>query len=458
MRIELLKNYDEHKKGDILMVEDANAVKYISAGIAKQLPDPSALENMGEIIAAGVAKGLAAAEAQSVRNHPEQHPANARVNQGEFVDTNDGQLRGMPIFGSKGGFLYVVTDMATGNPSTDSARKINDWREMQQKAGLAPETKGLGEPSGMHEGSDSDGGVLVLPEFAKEIYERSVIEGNFLSQSNNTVVRGNTLSLLGVDDASRANGSRWGGIQGYWANEAELMVGSRPKFRMMDLRLKKLYVLAYVTDELLDDSAYALEQRVGRGAAKEIAFKTSDAMVNGTGAGVPLGITKSPSAIVVTKEVGQPAATLYPENIEKMWSRLNPAYRGSAVWLTNIDIEPALQAMTFNVGLGGSMAYQPQGGIANPAYATLKGRPVQVCEFCEALGTQGDIILTSWAGYESITKGDVKTDMSMHVRFLYGEVAYRWTFRMDGQPLWDKPMTPYKGTTTTSTTVVLETR
>jgi hypothetical protein len=52
----------------------------------------------------------------------------------------------------------------------------------------------------------------------------------------------------------------------------------------------------------------------------------------------------------------------------------------------------------------------------------------------------------------------VKTDMSMHVRFLYGEMAFRFTFRMDGQPLWDKPLTPYKGTMTTSTTIVLATR
>jgi hypothetical protein len=48
--------------------------------------------------------------------------------------------------------------------------------------------------------------------------------------------------------------------------------------------------------------------------------------------------------------------------------------------------------------------------------------------------------------------------MSMHVRFLYDETAFRFVFRMDGQPLWDKPLTPYKGTTTTSTTVTLATR
>jgi hypothetical protein len=342
MRIKMLTQVGDHKKDAVIPVADEVGTKYIAAGFAEKAADANPLEDFGEIIAAGVAKGLATAEAKGHRG--DGHPANARVHQGEYADTNDGSLRGLPIFGSKGAFLHAVKEMATGNPTNDSVKKINDWRDMQAKAGLGLETKGAATPSGMHEGSDSDGGVLVLPEFSRDIYERSVQEDNFLAQSNNTVIRGNTLSLLGVDDASRANGSRWGGIQGYWANEAELKVGSRPKFRMMDLRLKKLYVLAYCTDELLEDSPYALEQRIGGGAAKEIAFKCNDAMISGTGAGVPLGITKGGAVISVPKTTGQLAATVTPDNIEAMWARLNPAYRSTAVWLVNLDVEPALAA------------------------------------------------------------------------------------------------------------------
>jgi HK97 family phage major capsid protein len=98
------------------------------------------------------------------------------------------------------------------------------------------------------------------------------------------------------------------------------------------------------------------------------------------------------------------------------------------------------------------------GGVSNPSYATLKGRPVKVVEFAETLGTEGDISIVDWSKYQSITKGGVKTDMSMHVRFQYGEMAYRFTYRFDAQPKWDAPLTPYKGSNTTSCFVTLATR
>ena len=95
-------------------------------------------------------------------------------------------------------------------------------------------------------------------------------------------------------ETSRADGSRWGGTLGYWEGEAQQLTGSRPKFRNLQLRLKKLLVFTYVTNELLMDSATALEQYLGRVAAQEITFKITNASINGTGAGMPLGYAQRP--------------------------------------------------------------------------------------------------------------------------------------------------------------------
>jgi HK97 family phage major capsid protein len=459
MRIKLLKNYDKHKEGDVLPVDDKVGQKYIDMGFAEQAPEANPLENLGETIAKGVADGLAKATLRIDQGHDTKHPAHARLAQGEYTNVHDGKLHGLSVFQSTGGFLHAVREMSSGNPSQDAAKKCNDWHEMQTKAGQSEyQAKGVGSPSGMHEGSDSDGGFLVIPEFAQSIYDRAIAQENFIGEANNIVIRGNTMTLPALDDYSRANGQRWGGITGYWTNEAEQMTSSRPKGRTMDLRLKKLHVLCYITDELLSDSAYALEQYVLRGASNELRFKTNDAMIEGDGAGQPLGIKIAPSTISVGKETNQAAATIVTTNIDKMWMRLNAGFRSTAKWYINQDCEAALQSMALPVGIGGTPTYLPAGGVSATPYATLKGRPVVPIEFAETLGTQGDIILTSWQGYQSITKGGVQTDMSMHVRFLYGEMAYRLTFRMDGQPLWDKPLTPFKGSTTTSTTVILDTR
>jgi len=55
-------------------------------------------------------------------------------------------------------------------------------------------------------------------------------------------------------------------------------------------------------------------------------------------------------------------------------------------------------------------------------------------------------------------KGGMQADSSIHVAFLTGEQAFRFTLRLDGQPFWKSPLTPYKGTTTVSPFVVLQNR
>jgi hypothetical protein len=43
----------------------------------------------------------------------------------------------------------------------------------------------------------------------------------------------------------------------------------------------------------------------------------------------------------------------------------------------------------------------------------------------------------------------------MHLRFDYDETVFKFTLRMDAQPLWDVPLTPFKGTNTQSPFVAL---
>jgi len=62
--------------------------------------------------------------------------------------------------------------------------------------------------------------------------------------------------------------SRWGGIQSFWENEADLLQGKKPKFNRVELKLKKLTGLCYATDELLQD-ATALEAIIGQAFAEE---------------------------------------------------------------------------------------------------------------------------------------------------------------------------------------------
>jgi HK97 family phage major capsid protein len=145
---------------------------------------------------------------------------------------------------------------------------------------------------------------------------------------------------------SRATGSRYGGVQGYWINEADQITKSKPKFRQVRVEPQELAVLVYLTDKLLQNSsAAALDRYVTTAAGDEINFLVGDSLVNGTGAGQPLGVMNAPCLITVNKETSQAAATFQQENVSKMWARMHPRWRQSAVWLMNVDCEPQLDTL-----------------------------------------------------------------------------------------------------------------
>lgn len=313
--------------------------------------------------------------------------------------------------------------------------------------------------TGLSEAVPSDGGFLVQQDFTTELLKRAYETGVLASKVRKIPISANAngIKINGIDETSRANGSRMGGIQAYWENEADVYVGSKPKFRKIELNLKKLTGLCYATDELLEDSA-ALESILTDGFAEEFGFKLDDAIINGTGAGQPLGILNAPSLVSVAKETSQTAATIVVENIVKMWSRCYGRSRMNAAWYINQDIEPQLYTMSLAVGTGGVPVYMPANGLSDSPYSTLFGRPVIPLEQCQTLGTVGDIILSDFSQYLIADKGSIKSDVSVHVRFIYDEQVFKFVYRVDGQPIWHSTLTPFKGTNTQSPHVVLATR
>ena len=310
---------------------------------------------------------------------------------------------------------------------------------------------------GMSDAVGADGGFTVIPEFSTQIYEK-VYANDLLTRTDNYTVGGNSMTFMANSETSRANGSRHGGLRGYWTAEGGTITASNPGFRELQLKLQKVAVVVYLTDELLADTGVALEQYIARKAAEEFNFLIGDALVNGTGAGQPQGILGSPALVSVAKETGQLAATLEEANIAKMWARMWAPSRSGAVWFINQDVEPQLLTMSRGIGTAGVPVYLPPGGISGAPYATIYGRPVIATEFNATLGTQGDVILADLGQYITITKGGIAQAQSMHVEFLTDQTALRFIMRINGQTWENSPITPFKGTATQSSFVTLDTR
>lgn len=311
---------------------------------------------------------------------------------------------------------------------------------------------------GANELVGSEGGFLLEPSFVAEILKPLHDSGPFSSRAAKLSIgpNANGVTVRAVDETSRAEGSRWGGIKGYRLAEAATKTASQPSFRLMELRLKKYAIVCYATEELLQDTT-ALAGIISQGCAEELDFMVNDDILNGAGAGGPNGILLSGALISVAKEAGQLADTVVTENIVKMWARMHPRSKNNSVWYINPNVTPQLYLLEFVVGVGGYPAFMGPGSMPNAPSGTLFGRPVVETEFNPTLGDVGDILLADMSQYIMIDK-DVQAASSIHVQFLTDQVAYRFVYRCDGQPKIAAPLTPYKGTDTIGPFVALAER
>jgi HK97 family phage major capsid protein len=312
--------------------------------------------------------------------------------------------------------------------------------------------------TGMHEGSLDAGGAWVQTEFGMNLMERTYEVGSVLSRIPEQPIgpNANAYSALLIKETSRATGSRYGGLRVYRTGEGQTITGSRPEFDRKEIRPYELAALCYLTNTMLAD-ATQVQGHVERLFPLEASFVMEDEIFNATGVGASMGVLNATATVSVAKEGGQAAATIVAKNVSKMWGRLWAPSRKNAIWFYNQDIEQELDSLFIPVGTSGLtpahvITYGPTGELR------LKGKPAVPVEYCQTLGTVGDLILMDPTQYLGVRKGEVQTASSIHVAFVTNELALRFVWRYAAEPLWRSALTPKNGTNTLSPFVTLATR
>jgi HK97 family phage major capsid protein len=143
----------------------------------------------------------------------------------------------------------------------------------------------------------------VPAEIIEPVYENDpILSRVFRSRSD----RSQSVTYNVIDETSRATGSRSGGMQVYWAAEADTATAKKPKLRQMKLEKKKLMGLAYLTEELMQDGRR--RSRSSRCAfQKEFGFTVGNAVFRG-GRGQPLGFMNSAAVVSQAIEASQTIA------------------------------------------------------------------------------------------------------------------------------------------------------
>lgn len=354
--------------------------------------------------------------------------------------------------------IQVGTDLATKKPWGSVGEQLMAVKEVAVSRGRNTDPRLYGAAQGSNESVDAEGAFLLAPEYSDVFLQRTYEEGQVTSRCQTIPMASNRLVLNGLDEDSRANGQRYGGIQVYRIAEASLYTNSKPKFKQVQLTANKLIGMMFATDEILEDTS-ALGKWASTNFPKAFAFQLDDEAINGTGAGQMLGVLTSGAAIVVAKDTAQPTGTITSTNIFNMHQRLWGPSRRDAAWFVNSDLENQLWNLTRGSGTAVELLYTGPGKNGNNTeYGVMMGHPVIFIEQAAAGGSQGDINLFDMSQYLMGQKEGLKADSSIHVAFLTGEQAFRWTLRNDGQPIPKKPLSPYKGNTTLSPFVTLAAR
>lgn len=289
------------------------------------------------------------------------------------------------------------------------------------------------QTSGQH--TTSNDGLMIpaelMPEInviGKGISDDIVSHFDVISTSRNSVE-------IRRDKATTRGSASTGLVVGRAAEVAQF-TASRQEFELDTVKLDKLYVYAEVSEEDLEDFAM-LESNLTNTAPELLRIKMGEDIIGGNGAGRNLGFTQGSDYVTSTRTT---ASRVKAEDVANMYSR---HLRGpKSFWLINQSVWNQLPIMT----IGDQPIFHAD--FSKGMSGMLLGLPVYTSEDCAAMGTTQDIMLINPDGYCALQKvGGPKFSTSMHVKFDYDIMAFKWTMRFGGIPKFNAPYTPRKGVT-----------
>jgi HK97 family phage major capsid protein len=446
--IKLLKAWEhagtKHAIGAVLEVDETTAAELIEAGAAELVTakdgNPAPVQGLDEESVKSIVKS-AIDEKLSVENI-----ARKRIHI-EVKDRSDDD----PCFGYLGEHSKSADDLTDSEVFWAFGQFARDVGRAQQ--GREPDrlvkcrertekmiTKAAGD--GMVVGDDEFGGYLIFPA-ATALIQRRTVEAAVVRPRARTMTMGTqSLRIPLVRDENRTSGQIYQGIRVYWEDELDQATSSRPKLRRMELKLKKLMALGYVSGEFGKWSPVSLGSWLIPMFGEAIGYTEDIAFLNGKGGGQPLGMLNSGCKISVSAETNQDADTFVLENSTKMFARLLMIGSTSVVWFMNQTVFPQLPLLNVSVGTGGQPVFV--NSIQGAPGQSLWGYPIQYTEKVPVLGDAGDVILANVADYVvADDQSGPQVAQSIHLKFDYDQEAFRIIKYVDGQNMSDTAFTPY---------------
>lgn len=280
-----------------------------------------------------------------------------------------------------------VSTPITGKPmsanaeNTKNGRAANEytanfWNVMRSKTPMPQVVNAL------QVGDDAEGGYLVPDEYEKHLVEALEEENIFRKLAHTIQTDSGERKIPVVASKGTAN----------WIDEEGPYEDSDDTFSQITIGAHKLGTTIKISEELLRDSVFDLEDYISREFARRIGAREEESFFNGDGNGKPLGVLAESGGA----EVGVTAASataITVDELMELFHSLKTPYRNKAVWVMNDATVKAVRMLKDKNG-----QYLWQSSLTAGTPNTLLGRPVYTSAYMPVAA----------AGAKAIAFGDFK--------------------------------------------------
>lgn len=356
--------------------------------------------------------GLVSAEDAATYDKMEEDIINlgkeiARLERQEVLEAELNKPVNMPLTGKP---AVPGMDTKTGRAS-DEYRKAF-WNVMRSKN---PRHDVL---NALSVGTDSEGGYLVPDEFERTLVQTLEEENVFRKLAKIIQTSSGDRKIPVVVTKGTAA----------WLDEGEEFDESDSVFGQTSIGAYKLGTMIKVSDELLNDSVFDLENYISTEFARRIGAKEEEAFLVGDGDGKPTGIFNATGGAQLGVTAGSATAITADEIIDLVYS-LKAPYRKNAVFLMNDATVKAIRKLKDGQG---QYLWQPSLTAGTPD--TLLNRPVYTSAYAPTIEAGAKTIAFGDFGYYWIADRQGRSFKRLNELFATtGQVGFLASQRVDGK-------------------------